>query len=134
MPDFSGAPPKQLDECGFHAEQRRKLESAPSSTETSEERRLRHRLEKIDKALDELGAPKHEQVDGLTMELSRVGRIKRLALPSAIAPRITDDMLDAALAHFHGPAWKKVYSLTTEHAMRADLRRVLEAATERGAE
>ena len=25
MPDFSGAPPKQLDECGFHAEQRRKL-------------------------------------------------------------------------------------------------------------
>ena len=27
MPDFSGAPPKQLDECGFHSEQRKKLEA-----------------------------------------------------------------------------------------------------------
>jgi hypothetical protein len=47
--------------------------------ETAEERRLRHRLEKIDAALDELGAPKTEAAHGLTMELSRVGRIKRLA-------------------------------------------------------
>lgn len=26
IPDFSGLPPKQVDECGFHAEQRRELE------------------------------------------------------------------------------------------------------------
>jgi hypothetical protein len=54
--------------------------------ETAEERRLRHRLEKIDAALDELGAPKTEAAHGLTMELSRVGRIKRLA-QSATATR-----------------------------------------------
>jgi hypothetical protein len=46
--------------------------------ECSECRRLNNRLAKIDKTLDNLGAPKHEQVEGLTMELSRVGRIKRL--------------------------------------------------------
>jgi hypothetical protein len=56
-----------------------RLRNIPSHVgENSEERRLRHRLEKIDAALDELGAPKTEEVHGLTMELSRVGRIKRL--------------------------------------------------------
>ena len=52
---------------------------APQPTECSECRRLKRRLEKIDRTLDELGAPKAEKVDSLTMELSRVGRIKRLA-------------------------------------------------------
>lgn len=31
IPDFSGLPPKQLDECGFHAEQRRELTALRSN-------------------------------------------------------------------------------------------------------
>jgi hypothetical protein len=42
-------------------------------------RRLAHRIEKIDKALDEAGAPLNGDWDGLTVEYSQVGRIKRLA-------------------------------------------------------
>ncbi|MHB1328011.1 MAG: hypothetical protein ACYC2K_07400 [Gemmatimonadales bacterium] len=59
-----------------------------AGVECSECRRLNNRLYKIDAALDELNAPKHEQVAGLTMELSRVGRIKRLQ--SASEPSIED--------------------------------------------
>lgn len=65
--------------------------------ECSECRRLNNRLAKIDKALDELGAPTHEPVDGLTMELSRVGRIKRLTCLCLSFPRACPVHRDAPI-------------------------------------
>lgn len=64
--------------------------AAPSSSEVecSNCRRLENRIEKIDRALDEAGAPVNGDWDGMNVALSQVGRIKRLAsvAPSASVP------------------------------------------------
>jgi hypothetical protein len=48
-------------------------------TQAGHATRLEHRLEKIDAALDQVGAPKSGDWDGLNVALSQVGRILRLA-------------------------------------------------------
>jgi hypothetical protein len=60
------------------AEKRPSGDVGEAAGETSGERRLRHRLEKIDAVLDQLGAPKDDNWEGLTVALSQVGRILRL--------------------------------------------------------
>jgi hypothetical protein len=56
---------------------------------------------------------------------------RELAPAASATPSIPEEVIEAALAHFYGSAWRKVYSLDTENAMRQDLRRDLEAALRR---